>query len=165
RVSLQRRQTEAQASIARLAHDQRTADERLTGAQRRLFEAREATDDLSRRAADAGASHAALVERAAAMDIEVQRLEEAAAVLEERAGTLSAEMDTTRCRIAELSATIVAGEAQLHDAVRLLEALRAAVQGADEAVDERRVAEGNHELSIKQARGALESIRAAVAEL
>src|SRR5207247_10738777 len=71
RESLERRQAEARASIAQLQDDQRVADERLTAAQRRLFEAREATDDLSRRAADAGASHAAVVERAAGMGIEV----------------------------------------------------------------------------------------------
>ena len=53
------------ASIVRLEHEQRTADERLTAAQRRLFEARESTEDLSRRAAEARAAHAALVERAA----------------------------------------------------------------------------------------------------
>ena len=93
RDSLDRRQEEARASIARLEGDQRIADERLTVAQRRLFEARESTEDLSRRAADAGASHAALVERAAALTAEVQRLEEAAAELEARATALAAELD------------------------------------------------------------------------
>ena len=50
---------------------QRDADERLTVAQRRLFEAREAAEELSRRAAEAGAAHAALVERASALATEV----------------------------------------------------------------------------------------------
>src|SRR5207244_7905141 len=74
RDTLDRRQEEARASIARLEEAQRHADEQLTVAQRRLFEARESTEDPSRRAADAGAAHAALVERASALSSEVQRL-------------------------------------------------------------------------------------------
>jgi chromosome segregation ATPase len=74
RGALDRRQDEARASIVRLEGDQRVAEERLTLAQRRLFESREAAQELSRRAADAGASHAALVERASALAAEVQRL-------------------------------------------------------------------------------------------
>ena len=77
RDTLDRRQAEARASIGRLEDAQREADERLTVAQRRLFEAREAAEDLSKRAAEAGAANAALVERAAALAIEVTRLEEA----------------------------------------------------------------------------------------
>ena len=89
RDALDRRQVEAQASIGRLEHDQRLADERLTAAQRRLSDAREAADDLNRRAAEAGAVHAALVERAAALEADVQRLEEAGAELELRARALA----------------------------------------------------------------------------
>ena len=55
RDALDRRQDEARASIVRLQDEQQGADERLTLAQRRLFEAREATEDLSRRAAEARA--------------------------------------------------------------------------------------------------------------
>ena len=69
---IDRRQEEARVSIARLEAAQRQADERLTVAQRRLFEAREAAEELSRRAAEAGAAHAALVERAGALASEVQ---------------------------------------------------------------------------------------------
>ena len=68
RDALDRRQQEARKSIARLEDEQRAADERLTIAQRRLFEARDAADELSRRAAEAGAGHAALVERACGPD-------------------------------------------------------------------------------------------------
>ena len=38
----------SRSSIARLEDDQRAADERLTVAQRRLFEAREATGEAGR---------------------------------------------------------------------------------------------------------------------
>jgi chromosome segregation protein len=165
RATLDRRQDEARTSIAKLENDQRGADERLTAAQRRLFEARESTEDLSRRAADTGAVHAALVERAAALEFEVQRLEEAAAELEVRANALAVELDDTQRRIAELTAAIAAGEQELDADVRDLDVLRASVQRADEAVDELRIAAGRHESAIREARSALDSARSTVAEL
>jgi len=165
RDGLDRRQDEARLSIARLEHDQRSADERLTSAQRRLFEAREASEDLSRRAADAGATHAALVERASALGIEVQRLEEAASELEGRSAALGAELADTRRRVQELGAAIVAGERQLDADVMGLDVLRRNVEAADEAVGTLRVRAEEHETLIKEARAALETIRATVSSL
>jgi chromosome segregation protein len=165
RDSLDRRQEEARESIVRLQTEQRGADERLTGAQRRLFEAREAIEDLSRRAADSRAAHAALVERALALAAEVQRLEEAAVELNARAATLAAELETARRRVGELGAAIVDGEAQLDADLRALEALRVDVQQADDAVSALRVRADEHDAALKGARGQLESLRAVVAEL
>jgi chromosome segregation protein len=165
RDGLDRRQDEARTSIGRLEHDQRSADERLTAAQRRLFETREASDDLSRRAADAGATHAALVERASALGVEVERLEEAAGELEGRAAALAAELADTSRRVRDLAAAIVSGEAQLDADVLGLEGLRRDVDAADEAVSALRVQAEQHEALIKEARGALETIRATVSAL
>ncbi len=165
RDALDRRQEEARASIAQLEQAQRLADERLTVAQRRLFEARESAEDLSRRAADAGATHAALVERASALASEVARLEEAGAELEARASALSAELQDTRGRVETLRAGIVDGEARLDQDVRLLEALRQAVQTADDSVSTLRIQAGEREAGIKIARAALEELRAAVVEI
>jgi chromosome segregation protein len=165
RDGLDRRQEEGRASIAQLEEAQRVADERLTAAQRRLFEAREATEDLSRRSADAGAAHAALVERASALTVEVQRLEEAAAELEARAAVLAAELDQTRRRVEDLRAAIVFGERQLDADIRSLGALRHGVEAADDAVGGLRAKTDELEAAIKTARAALESIRATVAEL
>src|SRR5262249_26360872 len=109
RDSLERRQDEARSSIVQLEEQQRIADEQLTEAQRRLFEAREGGEDLSRRAAEAGAAHAALVERASALCAEVQRLEEASAELDQRSASLTAELADARGRIDGLRSTIVAG--------------------------------------------------------
>ncbi len=81
------RQDEARESIARIAGEQRTADDQLNTAQRRLFEAREDVHAQARRTSEAKASHAALVERAGALALEVQRLEEAAQELETRVST------------------------------------------------------------------------------
>src|SRR2546422_370365 len=165
RDSLDRRQEEARASIARPDQDQRVADERLTVAQRHLFEAREATEDLSRRAAEARATHAALVERGSALDAEVRRLEEVAADLEQRAASLAIEIAGARRRIEELRAAIVAGEAQLDVDVRELDGLRGEVIAADDASAALRAKTDEHEAMLKEARRALESVRAVVSEL
>jgi chromosome segregation protein len=165
RDALERRQDEARSSIARLDGDQRAADERLTLAQRRLFEAREAAQELGRRAADAGATHAALVERATALAAEVQRLEEASAELAARATALGTELDDTRQRVQTLQTAIVDGEAQLDADIRALEMLRHEVQAGDDQVSALRVMADEHEVAIKAARATLEAIRSAVAEL
>src|SRR5262245_58264243 len=165
RDALERRQEEARASIARLEADQRVADERLTVAQRHLFEAREATEDLSRRAAEAGAAHAPLVERASALDAEVRRLEEAAAELEQRAEGLAVEIADISNRIEQLREAVVASDAQLDVDVRELDRLRGEVMAGDEAVAALRARTDELEAAIKEARGVLESIRASVSEL
>ena len=165
RDTLDRRQDEARASIGRLEDAQRLADERLTVAQRRLFEAREGAEELSRRAAEAGAAHAALVERASALAIEVLRLEEAGAELEQRAAALAAELDVTRQRVKELREAIASGEVQLDADVRELDALRDAVMTTGEAVAALRAQADEFEAAIKDARTALDAIRAVVSEL
>jgi chromosome segregation protein len=165
RRALDRRQEEAQESIGRLEHDQRSADERLTTAQRRLFDAREAAEALNRRAAESGAAHATLVERAAALEAEVRRLEESGAELESRARALADELDQIRRRVDALGAAVVAGEAELDVDVRALAALQHEVRSADEIVSALRVKADEQEISAKDARAALESIRAVVAEL
>ncbi|HMB82035.1 MAG TPA: hypothetical protein VKI43_18295, partial [Vicinamibacterales bacterium] len=165
RDALDRRQEEARASIGRLEDAQRQADERLTVAQRRLFEAREAAEELSRRAADAGAAHAALVERASALATEIVRLEEAGAELEERAAALAAELDETRTRVNELRASIASGVVQLDADIRQLDTLRDAVMTTGDAVTALRARADELEAAIKEARGALDAIRAVVSEL
>src|SRR5882672_1041286 len=165
RDTLDRRQEEARASIACLDAAQRQADERLTVAQRRLFEAREAAEELSRRAADAGAAHAALVERASALGAEVQRLEEAAAELEQRSAALALELDDAQRRVQELRAAIAAGEVQLDVDVQELDALRQTVMATGEAVVALRARTDALDATIKDARGALDAIRTIVSEL
>ena len=165
RDGLSRRQDEARSSIDRLGTDQQAADDRLSGAQRRLFGAREAAEDLNRQAAGAGAAHAGLVERAAALAFEVQRLEETAAELETRATVLAAELESGRRRVEELRAAIVSGEAQLDVDIRALEALRTDVRTADEDLAAFRIKSDEREAAIKVARSELELVRAVVAEL
>jgi len=165
REMIERRQTEARVSIARLESEQRTADDRLAAAQRRLFEARESAETLSQQAADARASHAGLVERATALAGEVERLEEAGAELEARAASLAADRDETRRRIGELQAAIAAGTQKLDEDIRALEGFRLEVAQADESAAQLRARAEACEADIKQARVALEAIRATVSEL
>ncbi len=165
RETIDRRQGEARESIARLEDDQRAADDRLTAAQRSLFEAREAAEALSHRAAEARADHAGLVERAVALASEVERLEEAGAELEARAGALAAERDETRRRIDELHTAIASGKAKLDADVFALEGLKQDVRDADEAVAARRAGADEHEILIKDRRAVLETARSTVAEL
>ena len=165
RDALDRRRDEAGVAIVRLQDQQRQADERLTLAQRRLFEAREATEELSRRAAEARAVHAAMVERASGLTSEVQRLEEAAVELDARAMALAAELEATHQRLADLRAAIVAGQAQLDADVRELDSLRISVHHADDALIALRVGTDDQDASLKVARSALDSIRGVVAGL
>jgi hypothetical protein len=74
-------------------------------------------------------------------------------------------MDDTGRRVGGLRAAIVAGEAQLDADVRALDGLRQHVQVADDGVAALRFRTDEHEAAIKEARGALEAIRATVAEL
>jgi chromosome segregation protein len=165
RDALDRRQDEARASIARLDSDQRSADERLTVAQRRLFEAREAAEALSERAGLARAEHAALVERAGGLATEIERLQEAAADLEQRAAALATELDQARARIDGLRASIQADEHQLDGDVHALESLRQQVTAADEAVAALRTRTDEHEAQIKEARTAHDAVRSVVSGL
>jgi chromosome segregation protein len=165
REALDGRQAEARRSIERLDGDQRAADERLTLAQRRLFEARETALDLNRRAADAGAAHAALVERAAALAVEVQRLEEASAELDARASIMAAELSSTTQRAADLRTAVAEGTSALDDEIRALEAQRVDLRSLEDAVGALKAAVDAQETVIKEARTQLEGLRAKVAEL
>ena len=164
RKALEERQEEARASILNLEQEQRMADERLTEAQRKLFEARETVQELSRRAAEARAAHAALVERASALASEVRRLEESSGEMELRLETLVLELDQTKHRIEELRAAVSAGDEMLVADIRALDELRAAVASADDSVSTLRINADEFESAIRMARGELEAIRATVSE-
>jgi chromosome segregation protein len=165
RDALERRQEEARSSIAQLDAAQRVADERLTLAQRRLFEAREAVEDLSRRAAETRATHAALVERASALAADVARMEEAAIEMEQRTAALDCELADARARIAELRAAVASGQQTLDADILTLDALRQDVALADETVSGLRARADELEAAVKDARTHLDAARAAVSEL
>jgi chromosome segregation protein len=153
------RQDEARESIARIESEQRAADDLLNAAQRRLFEAREATQAQARRTSEAKASHAALVERASALAIEVQRLDEAARELELRVATRRDDLARTQSRRSALLESITTSEATLDAGLRAFDELRDRVREADEASQALRAQFDEQEGRIREARRALEAIR------
>jgi chromosome segregation protein len=159
------RQDEARESIARIELDQRAADDLLNAAQRRLFDAREAMQAQAQRTSEAKASHAALVERASALAIEVQRLEESSRELEARAGTRRDDLQRTQSRRSGLLASIAASEATLDAGVRAFDELRDRVRVADEASQALRGGFEQQEGHIREARRGLETVRAEAAQL
>ena len=155
----ERREEEARHSIERIETEQRAADEQLSAAQRKLFGARESASNQARVTAEAKASHAALVERTSALGSEVQRLEEAARDLEERAVARSAELQRNVVRREELRAAITSSEAELDEGLRTFDELKEQVRTADDASQQLRAEFESHEIRIREARRALEAIR------
>jgi chromosome segregation protein len=165
RASLDARKTEAEASILRFEAEQRECDERLGRAQRTLSDARDAAGAIGAQAAEARASHAGLVERAAALDAEVQRLEESARDLEIRIQARRTERQQTDERRASLLASVAESERALDDDIRLLGEKRDELRGADEAAASFRARVDAQDAIIRQARTALEAVRTEAGDL
>src|SRR5690606_13173105 len=125
-------------------------------AQRRLADARETVAQLGARASEARAAHAGLVERAAALAAEVQRLEENARELEQRIATRSSELEQTRERREALLALIRDGERALDDDVQTLGRLRDELRAADDAAADVRARVEAQDAVIREARAGLE---------
>jgi chromosome segregation protein len=162
RSAIERRQAEARTSIVRIEGEQREADERLAAAQRRLLEAREVVEGLSRTMGETRASCAALTERASALATEVARLEQASRELEARLDTRSGELRQAGARRGELEQTIVEQERDLAGARADLERMKTSVRQADERITALRGDADAQEGRIREARGALEQARAVV---
>src|SRR6185436_9036813 len=139
-------------SIAKLAEEQRVIEEDLGEAQRRLAAARETVNSLATRAGEARASHAALVERAAAVGAEVLRLEEGARELEIRIATRIAERQQTHSRRESLIAAIASGERALDEDVLALESMRGTLREADEGAAALRARVDEQDATIRQSR-------------
>ncbi|MGH9253691.1 MAG: hypothetical protein ACRD3C_03890, partial [Vicinamibacterales bacterium] len=165
RASIEARYTEAEASITRLFDDQRLADASLSEAQDRLMTARETVDALSASVAEARASHAAMIERASALAAEVTRLEEVARDVGDRIAARAAELEQTRARRAALLQGVADGVRRLDEELRALDALRQDVRDADRAAADMRIRVDGQDAIIREARQALEQIRAEASEL
>jgi chromosome segregation protein len=159
------RQEEARQSIARIEVDQRAADEELNGAQRRLFDAREAIQAQANRTAEAKAVHAALVERTSALLTEVQRLQDAASELNARLASRQEDLRRTITRRTDLEAAVTAAEGRLDASVRAFDELRQRVREAEERSQTLRVSFDDQDGSIKEARRALDGVRSDASRL
>jgi chromosome segregation protein len=165
RATLEARRAEAEVSIAKLAEEQRVIEEDLGEAQRRLAAARETVNLLATHAAEARASHAALVERASAVAAEVERLEEGGRELELRIATRISEQQQTHNRREALIAAIASGESALDDDVIALESMRGILREADDAASALRARVDEQDVAIRQARRTLEEIRVEASDL
>jgi chromosome segregation protein len=164
-AGLDERQDEARESIARLADDKRVADDGFGAAQQKLGIARDAAEDASRLAAEARAEHAALVERCAAAAGEVTRMEAAAVELENRVRSCARDIALMREQRERLLAGVAEHEQRLDEDVRALEGLRDEMRLADDRAAEVRSAVDAQEGVIRDARRALDAVRALASEL
>ena len=165
RHALEQRRAEAESSIERIGEQQRQADERLTFAQRQLADAREAIAQLGERAAEAKASHATLIERATALAAEVERLEDGARELEHRIAFRAAELDQARMRRDTLLAAVEESVRLLDADIQALDAMREDLRIADEAAASTRGNVDAQDAVIREARRALEDVRAGASDL
>ena len=165
RAALEARRDEARASIRRLEDEQRVADERLAAAQRRVFDARESIEDLRRDVSEIKARHAALVERASALEAGTARIERANRELEERLEHRTAEHARVGGAREALIASVADSERRLDDEVASLTGLREGVRVADERVLDLRGRLETEDGAARVARAALEERRGEAAAI
>ena len=163
--TVEARQREARESIVRMEADRRAAEERLAASQLHMVAAREEAETCARRAADARAAHAALVERAAAVGAEVDRLEEAADDLRARLAAEREELRQIAERQQQVRQAVADGRRQLDEDLVALEQRREAVRLADESLAGLRGMTDERESAVREARHGLDAIRASVTEL
>ena len=162
---LEARQSEARESITRLGEQRTAADAVLAETLRLLASARETSDQLAQRAADARATHAALVERSAGVAADVRRLEEAAGELERRVETCASDLTLMRDQRERLLAAVAVGHKQVDADVLRLDQLRETLRDADDKALAIKTSADQQEESIRDARRALDAVRALAAEL
>ena len=159
RGTLEAREAEARRSIEDLEVEQQSLSDELADAQRRLLDGRERQASVGRRAAEARATHAALVERASALAQDVRRLEDASADLRQRIATRQAEIDASVTRRGNLELSIDALRSAIDDDLAALDELKRRVVEADERVVELQGAFAEHEAAAREARRGLDDVR------
>ena len=164
-ASLDARHAEAQATIDRLAGERMEHEAMLAERQRLLLEGRELAHTLSQGAAEARAMHAGLVERARSAVAEVERLEDTARELSERADACRRDMALMREQRERLLASTEDGTRLMDESIHALEDLREEMLKADDETLVLKAATDRQEQSIRDARRALDAVRALAAEL
>ena len=126
--ALETRQDEARASISRLEEQQRQVDVNLSAAMQRLQDGRDRLRQEGERVKEAMAVHARLVERAAAVSIEFNRLEEGVRDIEARLAAREEEGRQNAADQETLRVSLVEGRARLDENLRSLDDLRTEVR-------------------------------------
>jgi chromosome segregation protein len=156
------RREESATAIALQESQQRDAEGRLTGVQSRLQSARDYAEGKMRLVTGARTEQAALVERVAALDTEVARLEDAGRDLEDRILGRRGDIERTEVRREELRTSIRETEHALDDDIRAIETLKSTMRGLDEKVVALRNEFSVADHEIRGARHTLEGVRADV---
>jgi chromosome segregation protein len=164
-AALDARQWEALDSLGRLDKDRGAAETVLAEMQRALAGARETSESLARSAAEARATHAALVERSAAVAADVRRLIDAGQQLERRLETCATDLTLMRDQRQRLLAAVAEGQRLMDADVEALEAMRSTMRDADDRALGLKTASELQETTIRDARRALDAVRALAAEL
>ncbi len=164
-AGLEARQVEARESIARLDAQQRAVEDKLATAQQRLAEGREMARQTADRVREAMSVHARLLERAAALTIDLNRVEESHRDLESRLAERHAERQQNAADQDRLRAALVDLRRQLDEDLTALDGLREDVRQADESVSLCRVRCDAQEGSIREARRSLDGVRSAIGEI
>ena len=165
RDALAKKQAEARDAIAKLEIDQRAAEERCTAAQRRLFDARDAVETLSRDANQERVAHAELAERAAGLEADVRRLQEASGELERRASACAADRQRAADEQRELQAAIARTEQQLDTETGQLDTQREEVRAMDASAAELRERIAAQGQEVQAAREALDTLHAEIGRI
>ncbi len=163
--NLEARHADGQTTIGHLTAERTEQEGGLAECQRILVEARERAQALSHDAAEARALHAGLVERARSAVAEVQRLEEAARELSERADACRRDMVMMREQRERIRTSSDEGKRVMDESIRALEDLREEMYKADDETLVLKAATDRQEHTIRDARRALDAVRALAAEL
>ena len=159
RAALEAREAEARRSIEDLEVEQQSLSDELADAQRRLLDGRERQASVGRRAAEARATHAALVERASALAQDVRRLEDASADLRQRIAARQGEIDASVTRRGNLELSISALRSAIDDDLAALDELKRRVVEADERVVQVQGSFAEYEGNAREARRGLDDVR------
>ena len=165
RAGLEAKESEASESITRLEAEQRSADERFMQAQGRLLEARDGIASIGRRATEAQARQAALLERSGALAAGVRRLEEQIDDLRNRIDACKAENERSVAERQRLLEAVRSARQQRDADMEALDGLRAEITQIDEQVHGLRDEIAAREEGVRAARHELETARATVGQL
>jgi chromosome segregation protein len=162
RQTVSDRQEEAARAIVLHESQQREAEASLSSIVGRLQTARDRAESCLRLVNESRTEQAGLVERAAALDADVSRLEAAALELEERLAGRKAELDRNDTRRHDVQQSMADAARLLDEDVVTLDALKVEVRAVDEEVSALRNEFTERDHGLKAARHALDGVRTQV---
>lgn len=164
RDGLERKEKEARESIGSLQADQQSADQKFMGAQGHLLEARESIDTLRKNLADAKATHAALLERAAALAADVGRLEEQQDDFRHRIRTREKENARVTSEHEHLLEEVKLSEVQCESDAEVFEGFRKKIILLDGKAEQLRATISSQDENVRISRSALDQAKTDVSQ-